>query len=429
MLRALSYLLLLLIPCFAAAQEAQPPNAAPAPGTQERPKGRPRIGVALEGGGALGLAHIGVLEWFEEHHIPVDEVAGTSMGGLVGGFYATGMSPAEMKRLIEGVDWNEILGDVTPYEDLSFRRKEDQRAFPNALILGLRNGLSLPPGLNSGHQIGLLIDRVTLPYYKLGSFETLPTPFRCVATDLVSGKQVVFEQGSMALALRSTMSIPGAFAPVVDKDRVLVDGGLVNNLPTDVVKQMGADIVIAVHLDTKPVEAADIRSLFTVLQQSVRVVVAESEVRGLARADAVVSVPLAGYSSTDYKKNEAIMRKGYETANGKSQLLDKFALGDAEWQAYVRDREARKKTLAPVPQFIKVQGADTAQQTENIEHYLQPLAGKPLDTDKLDRALTRLTGVGRYDTVGYRIMERDGQQGLLIQVSEKNYAPPTIQPA
>ncbi len=421
--RTLAYLLLLLFPWSAAGQ-----NSRPATGAQERPKGRARIGVALEGGGALGLAHIGVLEWFEEHHIPVDSVAGTSMGGLVGGFYAMGMSPGELKALIEGVDWNEILGDATPYEDLSYRRKEDQRAYPNAFILGLRNGLSLPGGLNSGHQIGLLIDRMTLPYYKLESFETLPTPFRCVATDLVSGKQVVFEQGSLAEALRATMSIPGAFTPVVDKDRVLVDGGLVNNLPTDVVKEMGADIVIAVHLDTTPVEAADIKSLFTVLQQSVRVVVAESEVRGLARADAVVSVPLSGYSSTDYKKHEAIMQKGYETADEKSQLLEKFALNDTEWREYVQDREARKKTLAPVPQFVKVEGADTAQQTENIEHYLTPLTGKPLDTDKLDRALTRLTGVGRYDTVGYRITERDGQQGLLIQVSEKNYAPPTIQP-
>jgi NTE family protein len=429
MLRAISYLLLLLIPCSAAAQEAPPSNASPMLAAQDRPKGRPRIGVALEGGGALGLAHIGVLEWFEERHIPVDYVAGTSMGGLVGGFYATGMSPAELKNLIAGVDWNEVLGDATPYEDLSYRRKEDQRAYPNAFILGLKNGLSLPAGLNSGHQIGLLIDRITLPYYKLESFGALPTPFRCVATDIVSGKEVVFEQGSLAEALRSTMSIPGAFAPVVDKDRVLVDGGLVNNLPTDVVKQMGADIVIAVHLDTKPVEAADIKSLFTVLQQSVRVVVAESEVRGLARADAVVSVPLSGYNSTDYKRRDAIMQKGYETAGEKSRLLEKFALSDSEWQEYVRDREARKKTLAPVPQFIKVQGADTAQQTENIEHFLAPLAGKPLDTDKLDRALTRLTGVGRYDTVGYRIMERDGQQGLMILVSEKNYAPPTIQPA
>jgi NTE family protein len=427
--RILSYLLLLLTPFSTAAQQTQPPTADPATLAQKQPNARPRIGVALEGGGALGLAHIGVLEWFEAHHIPVDYVAGTSMGGLVGGFYATGMSPAEMKKFIAEVDWNAVLRDATPYEDLSFRRKEDQRAYPNAFVLGLRNGLSLPAGLNSGHQIGLLIDRVTLPYYKLESFETLPTPFRCVATDLVSGKEVVFDQGSLALALRSTMSIPGAFAPVVDKDRVLVDGGLVNNLPTDVVKQMGADIVIAVHLETQPVEAADLKSLFTVLEQSVRVVVAESELRGLARADAVVSVPLGGYSSTEYKKRDAIMQKGYETAEGKSQLLEKFALSDAEWQDYLRNREARKMTLAPVPQFIKVAGADTAQQTENIEHYLAPLAGKPLDTEKLDRALTRLTGVGRYDTVGYRIMERDGQQGLLIQVSEKNYAPPTIQPA
>jgi NTE family protein len=437
MLRTLCQLFVFLLPIAVFAQEAQPSDVSPtrrepsasAPAAQERPKGRPRIGVALEDGGALGLAHIGVLEWFEEHHIPVDYVAGTSMGGLVGGFYATGMSPAELKKLIAGVDWNEVLGDATPYEDLSYRRKEDQRAYPNAFILGLRNGLSLPPGLNSGHQIGLLIDRITLPYYKLESFGTLPTPFRCVATDIVSGKEVVFEQGSLAEALRSTMSIPGAFAPVVDKDRVLVDGGLVNNLPTDVVKQMGADIVIAVHLETKPVEAADIKSLFTVLQQSVRVVVAESEARGLARADAVVSVPLSGYNSTDYKRRDAIMQKGYETAGEKSQLLEKFALSDLEWREFVEDREARKKTLAPVPQFIKVEGADTAQQKESIELYLAPLAGKPLDTDKLDRALTRLTGVGRYDTVGYRIMERDGQQGLVILVSEKNYAPPTIQPA
>jgi NTE family protein len=437
MLRIRCYFLLLLIPFSAMAQDSAWPSVAPgsnAPGAvpaaipQERPTGRPRIGVALEGGGALGLAHIGVLEWFEEHHIPVDYVAGTSMGGLVGGFYATGMSPAEMKKLIEGVDWKEVISDATPFEDLSYRRKEDQRAYPNAFILGLRDGLSIPSGLNSGHQIGLLIDRITLPYFNLESFEALPTPFRCVATDLVSGKEVVFEQGSLAEALRSTMSIPGAFKPVFEKDRVLVDGGLVNNLPTDVVKQMGADIVIAVHLETQPVETKDIKSLFSVLNQSVRVVVAENEVRGLAHADAVVTVNLGGYSSTDYKKNEPIMQKGYTAADEKSRLLEKFALSNAEWDDFKQDRETRKKTLAPVPQFIKVEGADTAQQTENVEHYLAPLAGKPLDTEKLDRALTRLTGLGRYDTVGYQMMEREGKQGLLIQVNEKNYAPPTIQP-
>lgn len=395
---------------------------------QEAPKARPRIGVALEGGGALGFAHVGVLEWFDEHHIPVDVVAGTSMGGLVGGFYATGMSPAELKKLIERINWNMVLGDVTPYEDLSYRRKEDQRAYPNSLILGLRNGVSFPEGLNAGQQIGLLIDRVALPYSNVDSFESLPTPFRCVATDIVSGKEVVFSQGPLAEALRATMSIPGAFTPVFDKDRVLVDGGLVNNLPTDVVRQMGTDIVIAVHLETKEVEAKDVKSVFAVLQQSVHVVVGESELRGLAAADAVVTVPLGEYTSSDYKKNEPIMAKGYEAANGKSALLDKFALSDAEWREYTEAREAKEKKTAPAPQFIKVEGADTLQQTQNIEHYLAPLTGKPLDTDKLDQALTRLTGGGRYDTAGYRMTERDGKEGLLVLVSEKNYAPPTIQP-
>src|SRR3989449_2721074 len=288
MRRIVFILLLLLWPGASRAQQ----NAAPG--------ARPRIGVALEGGGALGLAHIGVLKWFEEHHIPVDYVAGTSMGGLVGGFYATGMNPEEMKTLIEGLDWRKILSDRTPYEDLSYRRKEDQRAYPNSLIFGLRHGLSAPAGLIPGHQIGLLIDRVALPYYAVPSFDALPVPFRCVATDLVSGKPYIFKDGSLAVALRATMSIPGAFSPVHDGQTVFVDGGLLNNLPTDVVRQMGADIVIAVHLETAPVEAQDIQSIFSVLQQSVRVVIAENEVRGLTQADAVVSVPLGEFSTVGY---------------------------------------------------------------------------------------------------------------------------------
>jgi NTE family protein len=190
----LSILVLLLLPLTSPAQSATAPQTASAQ-TMATPRSRPKIGVALEGGGALGLAHIGVLKWFEEHHIPVDYVAGTSMGGLVAGFYATGMNPEEMQSLIEGLNWRKILSDRTPYEDLSFRRKEDQRAYPNSLVFGLRQGLSAPAGLIPGHQIGLLIDRVTLPYYNEPSFDALPVPFRCVATDLVSGKPHVFNTG------------------------------------------------------------------------------------------------------------------------------------------------------------------------------------------------------------------------------------------
>jgi NTE family protein len=424
MRRAFSFLMLFFVPILATAQDQDIPQAAPQPAA----KPRLRIGVALEGGGALGLAHIGVLQWFEEQHVPVDFIAGTSMGGLVGGFYATGASPIEMKNLIRGLNWDAILRDRTSYEDLSFLRKQDQRAYPNSLVLGLRKGLYLPAGLNAGHQIGLLIDRETLPYFALPSFDALPIPFRCVATDLVSAQQFVFKDGSLAEALRATMSIPGAFTPVHDGQRVYVDGGLVNNLPTDVVRQMGADIVIAVHLETQPVEAKNIQSLLSVLEQSVRVVITESEVRGLAGADAVVTVPVEQFLSSDFAKNVPIMEAGYEAAKGKSKLLAGFALDDVDWNEYVHDRDRRKQTTTPVPQFIEVQGTSAPAQ-EDVRRYLRKFIGKPLNADQLDPALTQLTGGGRYNTLNYRIVERDGKQGLLIVVKEKDFAPPTLQPA
>src|SRR3989449_1999699 len=416
MRRFIFVVLLILVPLRLAAQQ----NPMPRP--------RPKIGVALEGGGAMGLAHIGVLKWFEEHHIPVDYIAGTSMGGLVAGFYATGMSPEEMRVLIDGLDWRKILSDRTPYEDLAFRRKEDQRAYPNSLIFGLRGGLTLPAGLNAGHQIGLLIDRVTLPYDEVPSFDALPVPFRCVATDLVSRKPYVFKDGSLAVALRATMSIPGAFSPVHDGKAVFVDGGLLNNLPTDVVRQMGAEIVIAVHLEKAPVEAKDIQSVFGVLNNSVRVVLEETELRSLAQADAVVSVPLAEYSTVDYAKSEQIMKRGYEAANSRARLLEAFALDDADWQEHQQARAARKRSDVPTPQFIEVAGTNAHEATD-VTRYVKRFQGKPVNPEKLDEVLTRLTGVGRYDSAGYRLVEKNGQTGLLVHVVEKNYAPPMFQTA
>jgi NTE family protein len=209
---------------------------------------------------------------------------------------------------------------------------------------------------------------------------------------------------------------------------VFVDGGLMNNLPTDVVRQMGADIVIGVHLERAPVEANDIQSIFKVLEQSVRVVLAENEVRSLARADAVVSVPLAEFGSTDYQKSGPIMQKGYEATNDRSRLLAAFALDDANWQEYLRERAARKRTEAPVPQFIQVQGT-SANGATDIAHHLKSFQDKPLNQRKLDQALTRLKGLGRYDSAGYRFTEQNGRTGLLVHVVEKSDAPPMFQPA
>ena len=214
------------------------------------PAGRPKLGIVLEGGGALGLAHIGVLQWMEEHRIPVSYVAGTSMGGLVGGIYATGRSPAEVKEITNGINWDEVLRGQTPFQDLSFRRKQDAHEVPNSLEFGLRKGLQFPGGFNTGQQVSLILDRVALPYSELKSFNDLPIPFACVATDLVSGKPHVFRSGPLSLALRSTMSLPGIFTPVRTGDHIYADGGLLNNIPIDVAKEMGADIVIGIHLET-----------------------------------------------------------------------------------------------------------------------------------------------------------------------------------
>ncbi len=419
--------LLLLLLSFSVAQDQ--PGATPGTlnaGEQAPSKHRPTIGVALEGGGALGLAHIGVLQWFEQHHIPIDYIAGTSMGGLVGGLYASGKSPQELHDLVKAQNWDVILGGAIPYEDLSFRRKEDKVAFPNSILLGLRRGLSLPGGLNAGQQISLLIDRETLPYSGVKSFDDLPIPFRCVATDLVSGKQAVFKDGSLSTAMRATMAIPGLFSPVRDAEHVYVDGGLVGNMPTDVVRAMGADIVIGVHLETSPAEADKIHSLFSILGRSIDVVVAGNEIRGLANADLVVKVELQDFSSLEYNKADAIIQKGIEAATQKSKILETYSLDDSTWSAYLERRTDRLRGEVPVPQFVKVEGANPEAEV-NLERFLHSEVGKPIDKDRLEGLLTRLTGIGRYDTAGYQITKRNGQVGLLINMHEKVYAPPLLQ--
>lgn len=414
---------LLLLSAFPQAPESSPASSSP---DSAVPKQRLKIGVALEGGGALGLAHIGVLKWFEDHHIPVDYVAGTSMGGLVGGLYATGKSPAELKSIVENQDWNAIIDGETDYRDLSYRRKEDQRAFPNRLGFGLKNGFSLPSGLNSGQGVSLLIDRETLPYTHNGSFDNLPIPFRCVATDLVTGRAVVFDHGSIAQAMRSTMSIPGLFAPVrIDKD-VYVDGGLLDNLPTDVVRKMGADVVIAIHLEIADSDAAQLQSLFSALGRSVEVVIHQNEIRGLAGADLVVNVDLKAFTSLEYNKAENIIDRGSQAAADKSNILSPYALDDADWNAYLEQRKERVKTDIPVPQFVEVRG--TNQQTaQSLQHFLQPLVGKPINVPPMEDMFNRLTGIGKFDSVDYWLTEKDGKTGLVVNVHEKNYAPPTVQ--
>jgi len=397
-----------------------------AQGGPQVPK-RLTIGVALEGGGALGLAHIGVLRWFEQHHIPIDYLSGNSMGALVGGMYATGKSPDELERLVKQMDWPLVIAGGTPYQDLSYRRKEDERAVQNDLVIGFKHGVTLPSGLSAGHQINLTIDRETLAYSSVKSFDDLPIPFRCVSTELISGKAHVFSTGPIGLAMRSSMSLPAIFSPVRDGDLVYVDGALVDNLPTDLARQMGPDVVIAIHLQVAPVTADEIQSLFGVLTQSITVDTAATEVRGMEAADVVVKVDVQKFTALEFDKADALIQQGMKAAEEKAKILLPYALDQAGWDAYLAQRDARKKKPVAIPRFVKVEGT-TPDAEKKIQTFLQPVVGKPIDTPKLESYLTRLTGLGRFDSTSYGLVENDGEVGLLVTVHEKNYGPPVLQP-
>jgi NTE family protein len=394
---------------------------------QQRPSGmgRPTIGVVLEGGGALGLAHIGVLQWFEEQHIPIDYLAGTSMGGLVGGIYATGMRASEIKDLVATINWNEAIDGKTPYQALSFRRKEDQRSFQNDLEFGLRNGFRAPGGLSSGQKITYLLDRATLPYSDLASFDDLPIPFRCVATDLISGKQQVFEDGALGEALRATMSLPAIFTPVTNKTNTWVDGGLLNNLPVDVAKKMGADIVIAVHLNAAAFRPDGYQSLVSVMGRSVSVMIEANQLHSLETADVIVSVDLAGYTGTNYSAANQIIAKGFEGAEKKSQLLAKLALDETAWQQHIQLREFRRVRSVPVPAFVQVSGT-SPRLSKAIENELANHAGMPLDPALLEKDIDVISGAGRFTRFSYNMIRLDGRPGLEIRADEKTHAPPLV---
>jgi len=208
---------------------------------------RPRIGLVLGGGGARGAAHIGVLKELERHRVPIDAIAGTSMGAVVGGLYASGKSPAELEEIIASLDWINAFADQPPRKNLSFRRKEDDEEYPISLELGLRDGeLLLPMGAVQGQQLDLILRALTIDVSRITDFDDLPVPFRVTATDIEKGEAYVMGHGDLAQAIRASMSVPGVFAPTKLDGRLLVDGGIMANLPIDVMREMNVDIIIAV---------------------------------------------------------------------------------------------------------------------------------------------------------------------------------------
>jgi len=387
---------------------------------------RHKVGLVLEGGGALGLAHIGVIQWLEEHRIPVAYVTGTSMGGLVGGLYATGHSAPEIKGLIKTINWDQVLQGQTPYKNYSFRRKQDAAEYPNRMEFGLKKGLQFPEGFNSGQEVMMILDRIALPYSDVKDFSELPIPFACVSTDLVTNQPYIFRQGSLSLALRSTMSLPGIFDPVRWNGHIFADGGLMDNLPVDVAQSMGADLTIAVHLETAKVDPRATMSSFGVLGRSVGVVIAANELRSMEKADMLISVPLEKFGSMQYNRADELIRLGYAAAESKAALLKTLSVDEPTWQAYLAERAARR-LKAPVPQFVQVAGTSKTP-ANSIAKNLQNIAGKPVEAAALQEQLLDLIGEGRFSTVSYQMTNQNNKPGLLVTATEKSYSPPVVQP-
>ena len=390
---------------------------------------RPRIGLVLAGGGARGIAHIGVLQWMEEHRIPADRVVGTSMGAVVGGFYAAGLTPREMVSVVQKADWAQALNGRPAFTDIPFRRKQDRRAFPADIEFGLRRGkLQGRTGLNPGHEIQLIFDRALLGYPDNLNFDDLPIPFRCVATDLEAAKPVILSSGSLTLAMRASMAIPGVFTLVERNGLLLADGALMNNVPTDVAKQIGADVIIAI--DVSPtIDKNAAQTLTGLLQQSINVMTIEAQRRNLALADVVVTPNLEGFDLFAFEQSQELIRRGYESAAQNAQALNRYALSPEEWRQYINERQARRRRASFVPSFVEVAGA--GRNNNLLRQTLRKFVGKLIQPALLETELNRLRGQYGYDRIGYEQTRNTetNRVGLRIQVQEKPYSAPFFYPA
>ena len=415
------------------AQSPNPPTAPPSPAVAAdpaaAPQGRPRLGLALGGGAARGIAHIGLLRWFEEHRIPIDYLAGTSMGGLIGGAYAAGLSPDQIAAVMKEADWDLMFLADSPFRYKTFRRKEDARAFPGQLDFGLKGGFKLPSGLNAGQQIELLLDSIALPYYGVQTFDDLPTPFRCVATDIRAGEPVVLGSGSFALALRATMSIPAAFTPVVLDNRLLVDGGALNNVPADVVKAMGAQVAIAVNVSSSTDESPPPSTIFAVLGQTLDSLMTLGTRTALKSADLVIVPNLQGLTGGDWRRVDDLVAKGYEAAEANSAALLRYQVDEAAYAEWMRARLARRRTTTPMVDRVVVEGV-TPVETERITAQLQDrLGGRPLVRADVEDAVMRIAGTDRYAVITQNLRTTPTGTELLIHATPKSYGPPFLLPS
>ncbi len=391
------------------------------------PKGRPVVGLAMGGGAALAMTEIGVIEWFEEHHIPIDVIAGTSMGSILSALYSTGKTPAEMSQILTSESVNRVFRISSSYSARSFRRREDTRETPGGIGVGLKHGVALRNSLLTDTGLNELLDKEFLNYNDQTDFNNLPIPFRCQATDLNAAKTVTFSRGSLQDAVRASASIPGVFRPFEYQGHEFVDGAILENLPTADVKAMHADVVLAISLPLDPVGKGDLDSILGVLQRAFAVGIEANEVRDRKLADVVITPDTTGFGANDYLRTADLAKRGYAAAEKNRDALLKYAITDDQWTAYLTHRRSLQRPKATVVYEVRVK-APSPGVKDAVNRAFLPLTGQPVNPDQIEKLLADVRADGRYDadyTVGYRDAAST-EPIILVSVNDKKTGPPYL---
>jgi NTE family protein len=386
---------------------------------------RPRIGLVLSGGGARGAAHVGVLKVLDELHIPIDAIAGTSMGAVVGGLYASGMPAADIEKLMTSLDWQDAFRDRSPRAALGFRRKQDDNNFLVRYALGVSRGnFKLPTGLVQGQKLTQVLRSATLPVADVSDFNRLPIPFRAIATDLESGQEVVLNQGDLVTAMRASMSAPAVFTPIERNGRLLVDGGLVNNLPVDIARQMNVDVLIVVDVSSPLFSEQELTSPLAVTNQSIAIMVRRHTLEQratLGSRDIVVEPSLGSMTSSEFGRMSQALRSGEEAARGLRERLAALALDDTAYQDYLAARESHQ-AAPPKIAFIETD-ASSLRYSRAVDAFVGNLQGHTLDRSELNDDLSRLYALDLFESIDYNLVQRDGETGLDLHLKRKSWGP------
>ncbi|EOW0802448.1 patatin-like phospholipase family protein [Vibrio parahaemolyticus] len=391
---------------------------------------RPKVAVVLAGGGAKGAAHIGVLKALEEMHIPVDIITGTSMGAYVGGLYATGMSADEIESFIYSVDWNSGYRDRVDRSQRRVRDKEYEDRYQITTDLGLRFGeVRAPTGVVQGQNMLRVLRETTGNLGRFDSFDELAIPYRSVATDILELDEVVIGNGYLVDAMMASMSVPGALPPYKLNGHMLVDGGVVNNMPVDVARAMGADVVIAVDISTDYKTEDDFTGLFTVADQLSNYLVRRStqqQVETLQEHDVYIRPNVGQMETVEFDKMPWAFQSGYDITKEMESKLAGLRLSNAEYQKYIdHKQEVRKKLVygddRVVDEIVIVN--NTHYSDVLLTNRLELETGRKIETSEIEKAVENLYALDRFELITYHFEEVDGSNLLVFDVNEKSWGP------